>query len=54
MPCETCKHALFNELWGEYKCKIDKHIIWHDVLDCLNFSIGDPEISKEDRYIEED
>ena len=22
--CSNCKHALFDEIWGEYKCKIDK------------------------------
>lgn len=22
--CTNCKNALFDEIWGEYKCKIDK------------------------------
>ena len=53
MLCQTCKHALFNELWGDWKCKIGKHFIWHHVIECPNFVIGEPEVSKEDRYIEE-
>lgn len=20
--CKECKHSIFNEIWGEYKCKI--------------------------------
>lgn len=22
MKCEECQHAVFDETWGEYKCKV--------------------------------
>lgn len=34
--CKNCANAIFDEVWGEYKCKVHKHRI-HDVdkyLDC--------------------
>jgi len=54
MPCQNCKNALFNELWGEYKCKLKQIVI--NILEdlCPDFVEGTPEVSKEDRYPEED
>jgi hypothetical protein len=28
--CSNCKNALFDEIWGEYKCKIDKRHHYFD------------------------
>lgn len=28
--CSNCKNALFDEIWGEYKCKIDKRKHYFD------------------------
>ena len=25
--CKNCTHAIFDEIWGEYKCKVYKHRI---------------------------
>lgn len=35
--CTTCKHAVFDEMWGEYKCK-ERHIRVYDILnDCKDY-----------------
>lgn len=54
MLCKHCKNALFNELWGNHKCKIDRVTQRKIIVACPNFAEGTPEISKEDRYPEED
>lgn len=28
--CVNCEHAVFDERWGEYKCKKKKHKIYSD------------------------
>ena len=33
MDCKNCKHAIFDELWGEYKCKICERIVYDTRLD---------------------
>lgn len=30
MKTKTCKHGVFNELWGEYKCKKKEQAIQSD------------------------
>lgn len=27
--CKTCEHCIFNEQWGEIKCKKYQHIIYN-------------------------
>lgn len=29
--CKTCEHAVFDELWGEYKCKKKERRIYEPV-----------------------
>ena len=26
--CKDCEHAVFDETWGEYKCKFHGHVIY--------------------------
>lgn len=26
--CKDCAHSIFDEQWGEYKCKIAQHIVY--------------------------
>ena len=37
--CKHCEHSLFDILWGEYKCKIDQHVLYIllDSEECPNF-----------------
>ena len=46
--CKECKHAIFDEIWGEYKCEILKHKIYHPIAvdECLYFEKGNPQKSK--------
>jgi hypothetical protein len=33
--CESCRHAIFDAVWGEYKCKITKIVMYKTVRrDC--------------------
>jgi hypothetical protein len=27
--CTTCEHSVFDEKWGEYKCKLFQHKIYN-------------------------
>lgn len=37
--CVDCEHAIFDELWGEYKCKIKKRRVEdpNEYTDCKTF-----------------
>ena len=47
--CSTCGNAIFNALWGEYKCTIRQHVIFQPELykDCEHYNDGTPKESKE-------
>lgn len=49
--CKTCKHAIFEELMGEYKCSKTKlHTsIPSAVVQCKNYVTGKPTKSKKTR-----
>lgn len=46
--CKTCEHALFNELWGDYKCAVSGLYIYkdEDCQDCTDYKKGTPGIAK--------
>ena len=46
--CETCRNAIFCAFWGEYKCAIREHMIYHPDLyaDCEHYKEGKPMESK--------
>lgn len=52
--CKTCENAIFNERWGEYKCKISQHRIYEpdDQKNCIDYKKGEPTPSarKDDDY----
>ena len=37
--CKTCKFAIFDETWGEYKCSKYKHYIYNleEYADCGSY-----------------
>lgn len=41
LKCKTCANSIFDEIWGEYKCKIHKIRICHERLkfaaECLDY-----------------
>ena len=39
--CKTCEHAIFDEIWGDYKCKKYEIIVHPDErLDCESYKKG--------------
>lgn len=46
--CETCSKAIFDELWGEYKCSVIKVRATDEQLKngCEEYKKGEPGISK--------
>lgn len=44
--CMECKNAIFDEVWGEYKCGINKNWIMYAHLDCEHYAEGKPQLSK--------
>lgn len=52
--CKTCKHALYDEVWGEFKCRLSRHVHYPKdaMASCSNYVKGDPEKSKHtyDKY----
>ena len=53
--CKTCKHSIFDEIWGDYKCKVNHLVIYNvdDVNDCVYYEKGKPKISKDNTYDKE-
>lgn len=49
MKCETCAHALFDKLYGEYKCSKSQLIVYDpaNAEDCLEYKEGAPKTSKQ-------
>lgn len=47
--CLTCKHAIFNERWGEYKCAELHHTVYIplDPSECKFYKEGTPKESLE-------
>ena len=52
--CKTCKHALYDEVWGEYKCRLSRYVRYpKDAMQkCDDYEKGTPETSKRsyDKY----
>lgn len=47
--CNTCHHAIFDTLWGEYKCPflIKPHTVSEEgVVDCKLYKKGEYKISR--------
>lgn len=45
--CNTCGNAIFDELWGDFKCSVYKHTVYsyrHE--DCKDYKEGTPKPSK--------
>lgn len=44
--CKNCKNALYDERWGDYKCKLDGFYRYGGGINCPDHEEGEPEISK--------
>ena len=47
--CSNCKFALFDEKWGEYKCKKLELFVYNIEMmsDCSSYAKGKPAASKD-------
>lgn len=46
--CKNCTHAIFDQLWGSYKCGIKQTSVdTHFTVDCPDYEEGNPTISKD-------
>ena len=52
--CETCANAIFDDRWGEYKCKLEQHRTYDPKgeLQCGKYKHGAPTLTarKDDGY----
>lgn len=51
--CSTCEYAIFDELWGEYKCKIRHRRVYKpgkESVNCEWYKKGEPSESKDENY----
>lgn len=48
--CKNCENAVFDPLWGEYKCKVRKTTVYIllEPSECPSYKAGTPAISKEE------
>ena len=46
--CSECVHAIFDPLWGEYKCEILKTVAPgpSGVIGCKDYKKGQPKVTK--------
>lgn len=44
--CKTCSNAIFDPVWGEYKCSI-KHVYTSESVDCPDYKKGNPKETEE-------
>lgn len=51
--CNTCSNAVFEALWGEYKCGLNQ-VTYNNLVVCGDYKKGQPQDSKknEDYYTE--
>ena len=45
--CKNCTNAIFDPVWGVFKCSISEVAIYNDTTDCADYEAGKPSISKE-------
>ena len=51
--CINCGNAIFDELWGDYKCSVYKRAVHdHEHVGCKQYQEGTPKKSKNVRYEE--
>lgn len=53
--CKTCKNAIFDEIWADYKCKVKHRVIYNpnDMNHCIDYTKGEPKISEDNKYEKE-
>lgn len=48
--CKTCTKAIFNPIWGEYKCSVTKKKVETKTYGrCKDYAKGETQISKKER-----
>lgn len=46
--CKNCSNAIFDPVFGEYKCSITQTVVYEiSLISCDNYEKGIPETSKE-------
>lgn len=46
--CVNCGNAIFDEIWGDYKCSIYKrHVYDHEIVGCKHYNKGEPKRTKD-------
>lgn len=53
--CTTCANAIFDALWGEYKCKLYQHRIYNSeaIISCVDYKKSTPTESKKNKESDE-
>ena len=46
IKCKTCENALFDGLWGDYKCKKTGYYVYGDYPNDCEYKEGTPGIAK--------
>lgn len=50
--CKTCANAIFDSLWGEYKCAIGKGFVQPEQnAECETYKKGKPAVGSEGKLI---
>ena len=48
IDCKNCNNAIFDPVFGEYKCRISERVNQNTILvACSHYEAGTPETSKE-------
>lgn len=53
--CKTCKHRIFDPLWGEFKCEVYQHRLYNlvGVESCGKYEKGEAKTSKKQHDLDE-
>ena len=45
--CKNCANAIFDPVFGDFKCSKSEVVVYESVVDCADYEKGNPIISKE-------
>lgn len=52
--CAKCGNAIFDPLWGDFKCSIRQHVVYnHKNVECDDYKEGEPTETKREEVYEE-
>ena len=48
MKCTQCENAIYDSIWGEYKCSVYKRsVVLSEIANCEEYKKGTPRESKD-------